>query len=108
RLMKATLRLGTRKSLLAMAQSRWVAETLQERNPGLHVELVGITTQGDVVLDKPLSQIEGKEFFVAELDRALLRREVDFTVHSLKDLSTERPPEIDSAAVPLRENPADL
>lgn len=97
------LKLGTRKSLLALAQSSWVAREVERLNPGVRVELVGIETKGDVILDKPLSQIEGKEFFTAELDHALLRGEVDFTVHSMKDLALDRPQPIVLAAVPKRE-----
>jgi len=97
------LKLGTRKSLLALAQSSWVAREIERLNPGIEVQLVGIETKGDVILDKPLSQIEGKEFFTAELDHALLRKEVDFTVHSMKDLSLDRPDPITLAAVPERE-----
>ncbi len=95
--------LGTRKSLLALAQSSWVARELERLNPGIRIQLQGIETKGDVILDKPLSQIEGKEFFTAELDHALLRGEVDFTVHSMKDLSLDRPSPITLAAVPKRE-----
>ena len=98
-----TYKLGTRKSLLAIAQSSWVAREVERLNPGVRVELVGIETKGDVILDKPLSQIEGKEFFTAELDHALLKREVDFTVHSMKDLALERPSPLVLAAVPKRE-----
>jgi hydroxymethylbilane synthase len=98
-----TYKLGTRRSLLAWAQSSWVARQIEKLNPGLTVELVGIDTQGDKILDKPLSQIEGKEFFTAELDHALLDGRVDFTVHSMKDLSLDRPGKIKLAAVPARE-----
>ena len=96
-------KLGTRKSLLALAQSGWVARELERLNPGITIELVGIETKGDQILDKPLSQIEGKEFFTAELDHALLRGEVDFTVHSMKDLSLDRPDSFVLGAVPKRE-----
>lgn len=106
--MKTPLKLGTRKSLLAIAQSSWVARELEKLHKELSVELVGIETQGDIILDKPLSEIEGKEFFTAELDRALLKKEVDFTVHSFKDLSTERPPQLVLAATPKRELPHDI
>lgn len=102
------LRLGTRKSLLALAQSGQVKAALEEKHPGLNVELVGIETRGDQILDKPLHQIDGKEFFTAELDLALLRGEVDFTVHSFKDLSLERPAAITLCAVPERVLPHDL
>lgn len=103
-----TLRLGTRRSALAWVQSSQVAAALRAVHPGLEIELVGIETRGDRVLDKPLSQIEGKEFFTAELDHALAEGSVDFTVHSLKDLSLERPREFVLAAVPRRANPRDI
>jgi len=102
------LRLGTRRSALAWVQSSQVAAALRAAHPGLEVELVGIETRGDRVLDKPLSQIEGKEFFTAELDHALVEGRVDFSVHSLKDLSLERPREFVLAAVPRRANPRDI
>lgn len=100
--MSRVLRCGTRKSLLALAQSGAVAREIERRNPGVRIELVGMDTQGDRITDVPLSKIEGKEFFVAELDQALLRKETDFTVHSLKDLALERPAGISLAAVPPR------
>ncbi len=106
--MNPTLKIGTRTSLLAMAQSRLVARLLRKHNPGLTIELVGIQTRGDQTLDVPLSQMEGKDFFVAELDQALINRTVDCTVHSMKDLSLERPAAISLAAIPTRENPRDI
>jgi hydroxymethylbilane synthase len=105
---QTVFKLGTRKSLLAVAQSTWVARELERLHPEVRIELVGIETRGDVVLDKPLSQIEGKEFFTAELDHALLRGEVDLTVHSMKDLSLDRPGAITLGAVPERELPHDV
>lgn len=102
------LRLGTRKSALAWAQSSWVARTLERLNPSIHVELVGIETRGDRIQDVPLSQVEGKEFFTAEIDQALLQGRVDLTVHSLKDLSLERPAGLSLASIPKRENPRDV
>jgi len=106
--MNKTLKLGTRRSLLAIAQSRGIARRIEQANPGIKVELVGIETQGDRILDVPLSKIEGKEFFVAELDTALAAAEVDLTVHSMKDLSLDRPAEFVLAAIPQRENPRDV
>jgi len=103
-----TLRLGTRRSPLAKTQSQMVATLIEQKNPDCKVELVGIETQGDRILDVPLSQIEGKEFFVKELDTALINGEVDLSVHSLKDLSTERPSGIQLAAIPAREDPRDV
>jgi hydroxymethylbilane synthase len=106
-----SLKLGTRKSLLAWSQSQWVARELERLTPGVRVELVGIETRGDrisIAGDVPLSQIQGKEFFVAEIDEALASRAVDLTVHSMKDLSLERPEAFVRAAIPRRENPRDV
>jgi hydroxymethylbilane synthase len=100
---KSLLKLGTRKSLLAWSQSLWVAQQIEKLNPGTTVELVGMDTQGDKIQDKPLYQMEGKEFFTAELDHALLRGDTHLTVHSMKDLSLERPPQFAMAAIPPRE-----
>lgn len=104
---QSVLKLGTRKSLLAQTQSQWVAQRIEEKNPGLRVELVGIETRGDKILDIPLSQTEGKEFFVAELDQALRSGQVDLNVHSLKDLSLDRPSEF-SLVIPPRKDPRDV
>lgn len=102
------MKLGTRRSALARAQSAAVARRLESLHPGLRVELVGIDTRGDRILDTPLSQVQGKEFFTAEIDAALLARAVDFTVHSYKDLSLERSAAFCLAAVPRREQPRDI
>ena len=107
-MLQEKLRLGTRRSALAWAQSLWVAERIQALKPGTRVELIPIETRGDRITDLPLSQVEGKEFFSAEIDAALLAGDVDITVHSLKDLSLERPPGIALAAIPQRENPRDV
>ncbi|MCM2279095.1 MAG: hydroxymethylbilane synthase [Oligoflexia bacterium] len=93
---------------MAWAQSGWVAREVERLNPGVRVERVGIETQGDKILDVSLRQVEGKEFFVAELDHALGDHQVDFTVHSMKDLSLERPKQFILAANPRRENPRDV
>ena len=106
--MKLEFKLGTRKSLLAWAQSQQVAHEVERLNPGVKITLVGIETQGDLIKDIPLQKVEGKDFFVAELDQALLAGRVDFAVHSLKDLSLSRPPEVCSAAIPRRANPRDV
>jgi len=102
------LRLGTRKSLLALTQSQWVAHELERAHPGLQVSLVPMETKGDQLVDIPLREAEGREFFVKELDEALLSDQVDLTVHSFKDLSLERPNGIRLGAVPKRENPRDV
>lgn len=102
------LRLGTRRSALARAQSAAVARRLEQLHQGLRVELVGIDTRGDRILDTPLSQVDGKEFFSAEIDAALLAGSVDLTVHSFKDLALQRPAGLHLGAVPARENPRDI
>ncbi|MEV5680132.1 MULTISPECIES: hydroxymethylbilane synthase [unclassified Streptomyces] len=102
----APLRLGTRRSKLAMAQSGLVADAVSEVT-GRAVELVEITTYGDTSREH-LAQIGGTGVFVAALREALLRGEVDFAVHSLKDLPTAQPENLVLAAVPLREDPRDV
>ncbi|MFF4952419.1 hydroxymethylbilane synthase [Streptomyces chattanoogensis] len=99
------LRLGTRRSKLAMAQSGQIAEAVRELT-GRPVELVEITTYGDTSREH-LAQIGGTGVFVTALRDALLRDEVDFAVHSLKDLPTTQPEDLTLAAIPVREDPRD-
>ncbi|MFB0627919.1 hydroxymethylbilane synthase [Streptomyces sp. AB3(2024)] len=99
------LRLGTRRSKLAMSQSGHVAEAVRAVT-GRPVELVEITTYGDVSREN-LAQIGGTGVFVTALRDALVRGEVDFAVHSLKDLPTTQPDELVIAAMPKREDPRD-
>ncbi|OEV03393.1 hydroxymethylbilane synthase [Streptomyces oceani] len=99
------LRLGTRRSTLALAQSGLVAEQVR-RATGLPVELVGISTHGDVSREH-LAQIGGTGVFVSALRDALLAGEIDLAVHSLKDLPTAPHPGLTMAAVPRREDPRD-
>lgn len=101
----APLRLGTRRSKLAMAQSQGVADRVRELT-GRPVELVEITTYGDVSREQ-LAQIGGTGVFVSALRDALLAGEIDFAVHSLKDLPTAQPAELALAAVPPRADPRD-
>ena len=95
------LRLGTRGSPLALAQARKVAAAIEtaQRWPEGWVQIVEIKTTGDKVQDRPLAEIGGKALWTKELDRALLEGEVDFCVHSMKDVETVRPSEIHIAAV---------
>src|SRR5689334_18021822 len=95
------LRLGTRGSALALAQARKVAAAIETapRWPDGWVQIVEITTTGDQVQDRPLAEIGGKALWTKELDRALLAGEVDFCVHSMKDVESVRPKEIHIAAV---------
>ncbi|MDX6356454.1 MAG: hydroxymethylbilane synthase [Streptomyces sp.] len=101
----SALRLGTRRSKLAMAQSGLVAQQVRELT-GRPVELVEITTYGDVSREH-LAQIGGTGVFVSALRDALLAGEIDFAVHSLKDLPTAPPVGLVLAAVPVREDPRD-
>ncbi|MBM4284432.1 MAG: hydroxymethylbilane synthase [Deltaproteobacteria bacterium] len=102
--MAATVRIGTRGSLLALAQTRWVAAALEERHPGLAAELVVIKTTGDKLKDVPLAQVGGKGLFIKEIEEALLAGEVDLAVHSLKDMPAELPEGCVLGAVPPRED----
>jgi hydroxymethylbilane synthase len=102
---RGPLRLGTRKSLMATTQSQGVADTLSELT-GHAVELVGVTTQGDVS-KALLAQIGGTGVFVNALRDKVLSGEVDFAVHSLKDLPTSGTPGIVLAATPARDDPRD-
>ncbi len=101
----APLRLGTRRSPMAMTQSRLVAQAVT-RLTGREVELVGITSHGDANQEQ-LTQIGGTGVFVSALRTALLAGEVDFAVHSLKDLPTGEAEGIVLAAVPARDDPRD-
>jgi hydroxymethylbilane synthase len=95
------LKLGTRGSALALAQARKVAAAIEtaQRWPDGWVEIVTIKTTGDKVQDRPLAELGGKALWTKELDRALLEGEVDFCVHSMKDVESVRPREIHIAAV---------
>ena len=101
------LRVATRKSALAMAQTTMVAEAIVQANPGLSYELVSMTTEGDRRLDKSFASFGGKGVFIKELEVALLEGRADIAVHSLKDMPAEVLPEFKLAAVLHREDPRD-
>jgi hydroxymethylbilane synthase len=101
------LRLGTRGSRLALSQSQWVAERLEAVAEGVTVELVEIRTSGDRFGDVPLTPELGRSFFTKEIEDALLAREIDLAVHSLKDLASVVPTGLRLAAIPQREDPRD-
>jgi hydroxymethylbilane synthase len=105
--MKKHIRIGTRASLLAVTQSTWVKNQIEEHHRGTTVELVKITTKGDKILDVPLAKVGGKGLFVKEIEDALLDGMVDLAVHSMKDVPTELPDGLHVAIVPERENPLD-
>lgn len=99
--------LGTRGSRLALTQSSAVARSLEQAHPGLEVELKTIRTTGDHITDVALSKIGDKGLFVKEIEEALLRGEVDFAVHSMKDMPTQVPEGLGIACVPRRVPPFD-
>jgi hydroxymethylbilane synthase len=97
--------IATRESPLALWQAEHVQSLLRGR--GAEVELLGMTTRGDQILDRTLQKVGGKGLFVKELEVALLEGRADLAVHSLKDVPMELPPEFDLAAVMTREDPRD-
>ncbi|HIQ61081.1 MAG TPA: hydroxymethylbilane synthase [Candidatus Enterenecus faecium] len=101
------IRIGSRDSRLAVIQSEMVIDAIRAYAPTAEVELVTMKTTGDLMLDRPLSQIGGKGLFVKELDKALLKGRVDFTVHSSKDLPMDIPPELPLVAFSHRADPRD-
>ncbi len=105
--MRKHIKIGTRGSLLATTQSTWVKNQIEAAHPGVSVELVIIVTKGDKILDVPLAKVGGKGLFVKEIEEALLRRDVDLAVHSMKDVPSELPEELHLGIIPLRENPHD-
>ena len=101
------LKLGTRRSPLAMAQAEEARARLLAVHPGLRIELVPVTASGDKILDRPLAEIGGKALWTKELDAWLHAGTIDLAVHSLKDVETVRPPELVIAAVLPREDVRD-
>ncbi|PHJ64362.1 hydroxymethylbilane synthase [Nostoc linckia z18] len=102
-----TIRIGSRKSQLALVQTYWVREQLQKQFPDISFEVHTMSTQGDNILDVALAKIGDKGLFTKELELGMLNQEIDFAVHSLKDLPTCLPQGLTLAAVTERENPAD-
>ncbi|QSJ15614.1 hydroxymethylbilane synthase [Nostoc sp. UHCC 0702] len=102
-----TIRIGSRKSQLALVQTYWVQEQLKNCYPDITFEVHTMSTQGDKILDVALAKIGDKGLFTKELEVGMLNREIDFAVHSLKDLPTHLPEGLTLAAITERENPAD-
>lgn len=101
------IRIATRRSPLALWQAEYVRDELMARNPDLQVELVGIATRGDKILDTPLAKIGGKALFVKELEVAMLEGEADIAVHSMKDVPMEFPDGLFLPVICPREDPRD-
>lgn len=104
---RSTIVLGTRASKLAVHQSEWVQTQLRALAPHVTVTVRKIQTSGDKILDVPLAKIGGKGLFVKEIEDALLSGDIDFAVHSMKDVPTELPQGLAILCVPLREDPRD-
>jgi len=105
--MKKTLNIATRKSPLAIWQAEYVKAQLQLLHPYLEIELIKMTTQGDQILNSPLSKIGGKGLFIKELEAGILEGRADIAVHSMKDVPYTIPEEFELGAVMARENPFD-
>lgn len=101
------LRIATRKSPLALWQAEHVKQELQKAHPGLAVELVRMSTQGDRILDTPLAKVGGKGLFVKELEEGLLNGQADIAVHSMKDVPVEFPQGLHLPVIGAREDPRD-
>jgi len=99
--------IATRESQLALWQAEHVKARLMTLHPGLEVELLGMTTQGDQILDSPLSRIGGKGLFVKELEVAMAEGRADLAVHSIKDVPMDLPAGFEMAAILEREDPRD-
>jgi hydroxymethylbilane synthase len=104
---RSTLVIGTRGSQLAIWQAEWVQAQLKQLAPDLTVVLKRIQTSGDKIQDVPLAKVGGKGLFVKEIEEALLRKDIDLAVHSMKDLPAVLPPGLTIICVPEREDPRD-
>ena len=101
------IRIATRKSPLALWQAYFVRDALESAHPDLRVELLAMSTRGDIILDTPLAKIGGKGLFVKELERALLDGDADIAVHSMKDVPMAFPEGLGLAVICEREDPTD-
>ena len=103
-----SIRIGTRGSTLALAQTAWVKGKLKEKFPDARIETILIKTSGDRFLEASVQAIGGKGIFTKEIEDALLKNEIDIAVHSIKDLPTDLSAGLVVAAVPHREDPRDV
>lgn len=101
------LRIATRRSPLALWQAEYVAERLRAQNPGLSVELVGMSTRGDEITDRPLMAVGGKALFVKALEQGMLEDRADLAVHSMKDVPATLPAAFELPVILNRDEPCD-
>jgi hydroxymethylbilane synthase len=104
---QTTVRIATRKSALALWQAEYVKAQLEHFHPEVNVELVPMTTKGDIILDTPLAKVGGKGLFVKELEVAILENRADIAVHSMKDVPVEFPDGLGLEIICPREDPRD-
>lgn len=102
------IRIATRKSNLALVQTRWVAERIRAHAPDVEIEEVAVSTKGDEVIDRPLAAIGGKGLFVSEVEATLLDGRADIAVHSMKDVPHELAEGLGIVCLPEREDPRDV
>ena len=102
-----SITIATRESPLALWQAHFVEAELKRHHPGIEVTLLGMTSRGDQLLDKPLYKVGGKGLFVKELEKALLDERADIAVHSMKDVPMELPPGLTLGVICEREDPRD-
>jgi hydroxymethylbilane synthase len=106
--MKKKFKIGTRASKLALWQANWVQSQLNKFFPDAETEIIKITTKGDQILDRPLALVGGKGLFVKEIEKALIDKDIDIAVHSMKDMPGILPDGLTIGAIPERENPFDV
>lgn len=106
--MKRTIKVGTRKSRLAMVQTNIIIDKIRQLDPELNFEIIPISTIGDEILNKPLIEFGGKGVFVDAFETALLNKNIDLAVHSAKDMTMQLPKGIGIIGIPEREDPRDV
>ncbi len=103
-----TCTIATRSSQLALWQAEFIKASLEEKYPGITVQLLHIKTKGDIILDVPLAKVGGKGLFVKEIEEALLNNQADIAVHSMKDVPMQLPEGLELCCIPKREVPNDI
>ena len=106
--MKKIFKIGTRASKLALWQANWVQSQLNKFFPDIKTQIIKIITKGDQILDRPLALVGGKGLFVKEIEKALIDKDIDIAVHSMKDMPGVLPQGLTIGAIPKRENPYDV
>ncbi|WP_084066364.1 hydroxymethylbilane synthase [Desulfocicer vacuolatum] len=106
--MKNIIKIGTRGSQLALWQANWVKNQIESGFPEIQALIIEIKTTGDKIVDRPLAMVGGKGLFVKEIEKALLDKDIDIAVHSMKDMPGDLPGGLCIGAIPVREDPRDV